>query len=65
MPTPVIVHCNREKDGSIQCECDRPVSHIRLISAAMKYVLCTLVTVIMDRDCLKHSFTVKGGTFPQ
>jgi len=50
MPTPVILHPNREKDGSIQCEYDRTFSHTANILAALKYVLCTLVTVIMDRD---------------
>jgi len=55
MPKPVILHPNKEKYGSIQCECDRTLSNIL---AALKYALCTLVTVIIYRDCLKHSFTV-------
>jgi hypothetical protein len=66
MPTPVILHPNKQNDGSIQCECDRTLlSHKTNTLAALKYVICKLVTVIMYRDCLKHSFAVKGETIPE
>jgi hypothetical protein len=57
MWTPVILHSNREKDGSIQCEYDRTLSAIRpSYYMHWNYGLYKLVTLNTDKGSFKHRF---------